>query len=306
VRAGLVLAVALLLAPVAQAQQGVFPSASAGTTFANPTGAVGASAVNGSASTAMRSDAAPALAAGAAAANLGFGLSGAPVAGDCAKWVDSTHIGDQGATCGSGGTGSPGGSSGQIEYNNAGAFGGVSVNGSGNVLEAAGTIAITSGKTLTASNSITLTGTDGTTMTFPSTSATIARTDIGQTFSGTEQFSTVSLSGLKNSTSGHYVDFSAAPSIGSGFGTGPALTPNGSYAFAVTIGTAPGTTGAITMNSTATNGWVCFAVDITTPGETVRETTYSTTAPGFTFYNASGTATAPNANDVVGFLCRAL
>ena len=48
------------------------------------------------------------------------------------------------------------------------------------------TLTIADGKTLTANNSIQLSGTDSTTMTFPSTSATIARTDAGQTFTGTQ------------------------------------------------------------------------------------------------------------------------
>jgi hypothetical protein len=52
----------------------------------------------------------------------------------------------------------------------------------------AATITIANGKTLTASNSITLAGTDGTTMTFPSTNATIARTDAAQTFNGAQTF----------------------------------------------------------------------------------------------------------------------
>ena len=47
-------------------------------------------------------------------------------------------------------------------------------------------LSATSGKTLTVSNSITIAGTDGTTMTFPSTSATIARTDAANTFVGTQ------------------------------------------------------------------------------------------------------------------------
>lgn len=51
------------------------------------------------------------------------------------------------------------------------------------------TLTIANGKTLTVSNSITLAGTDSTVMTFPSTSATIARTDAAQTFTGTQTFS---------------------------------------------------------------------------------------------------------------------
>lgn len=50
------------------------------------------------------------------------------------------------------------------------------------------TLTILDGKTLTANNSIVLAGTDSTTMTFPSTSATIARTDAGQTFTGVNVF----------------------------------------------------------------------------------------------------------------------
>lgn len=48
----------------------------------------------------------------------------------------------------------------------------------------AGSVSIASGKTLTGSNTLTLAGTDSTVMTFPSTSATIARTDAANTFTG--------------------------------------------------------------------------------------------------------------------------
>ena len=51
------------------------------------------------------------------------------------------------------------------------------------------TLTIADGKTLTANHSLTLAGTDSTVMTFPSTSATIARTDAAQTFTGTQTFS---------------------------------------------------------------------------------------------------------------------
>jgi hypothetical protein len=46
------------------------------------------------------------------------------------------------------------------------------------------TLTVADGKTLTANNTLTLSGTDSTTMTFPGTSATVARTDAGQTFTG--------------------------------------------------------------------------------------------------------------------------
>lgn len=52
-----------------------------------------------------------------------------------------------------------------------------------------GTLTIANGKTATVNNTITLAGTDSTTMTFPSTNATVARTDAAQTFTGTQTFS---------------------------------------------------------------------------------------------------------------------
>jgi hypothetical protein len=49
------------------------------------------------------------------------------------------------------------------------------------------------GKKLTINNTITLSGTDGTTMTFPSTSATIARTDAENTFTGVQTMTSPAL-----------------------------------------------------------------------------------------------------------------
>jgi hypothetical protein len=63
-------------------------------------------------------------------------------------------------------------------------------------------------KVLTANNSLTLAGTDATTHTFPTTSATIARTDAAQTFTGDQ---TLSTGNLIIGTSGQGIDFSATP-----------------------------------------------------------------------------------------------
>jgi hypothetical protein len=56
-----------------------------------------------------------------------------------------------------------------------------------------------SGKKLTINNTLAITGTDATTMTFPTTNATIARTDAAQTFTGTQTFGTV-IAGTLSST----------------------------------------------------------------------------------------------------------
>lgn len=53
-----------------------------------------------------------------------------------------------------------------------------------------GTLTLASGKTATINNSLTLAGTDSTTMTFPTTSATIARTDAGNGFTGNQSINT--------------------------------------------------------------------------------------------------------------------
>lgn len=58
------------------------------------------------------------------------------------------------------------------------------------ITKGTGVLTLAAGKTLTANNTLTLAGTDATTQTFPTTSATIARTDSGQNFTGTQTFST--------------------------------------------------------------------------------------------------------------------
>ena len=54
-------------------------------------------------------------------------------------------------------------------------------------------LAIAAAKTLTVSNSLTFAGTDATTITFPSTSATVARTDAANTFTGAQTFTSIVL-----------------------------------------------------------------------------------------------------------------
>jgi len=71
---------------------------------------------------------------------------------------------------------------------NIGAATATSINGN-TITTGTGTLTIGAGKTFTSNNTLTLAGTDGTTMTFPTSTATIARTDAAQTFSGTQTFS---------------------------------------------------------------------------------------------------------------------
>jgi len=72
------------------------------------------------------------------------------------------------------------------------------------------TLTIADGKTLTVNSSVTLAGTDGTTMTFPTTSATLARTDASNAFTGHQTIEGVTSTGATGT--GKLV-FDTAPTI---------------------------------------------------------------------------------------------
>ncbi|WP_296687194.1 hypothetical protein [Flavobacterium sp.] len=139
------------------------------------------------------------------------------------------------------------------------------------------TLTIADGKTLTANNSLILAGTDGKTMTFPTTDATIARTDAAQTFTGVQTFSSTiagSISGnAATVTNGIYTtskisDLAATTSAelagkisdetGSGalvFATSPTLvTPTLGVATATSVGFSGSTSGTATLAAPAVAG----------------------------------------------------
>jgi hypothetical protein len=86
------------------------------------------------------------------------------------------------------------------------------------------TLTIADGKTLTASHSLTLAGTDSTTMTFPSTSATIARTDAAQTFTGNQTFSGAFIQGVQALSGAGAVNITQPVTKFTSTATGNALT----------------------------------------------------------------------------------
>lgn len=86
------------------------------------------------------------------------------------------------------------------------------------------TLTIADGKTLTANHSLTLAGTDSTTMTFPSTSASIARTDAAQTFTGTQTFSGPVVEGVQALSGPGAVNITQPVTAFTSTGTGNALT----------------------------------------------------------------------------------
>lgn len=103
----------------------------------------------------------------------------------------------------------------------------------------AGAVSVTSDKTLTVSNTLTLAGTDGTTMTFPSTSATLARTDAGNTFTGSQ-----TLSGDTVTTSSPVIDAAQTWNAGAVTFTGLKFTAtdtaSAALSRALSVGTAAG------------------------------------------------------------------
>jgi hypothetical protein len=86
------------------------------------------------------------------------------------------------------------------------------------------TLTIADGKTLTANHSLTLAGTDSTTMTFPSTSATIARTDAAQTFTGAQTFNGPQIEAVQALSGPGAVNITQPVTAFTSTGTGDALT----------------------------------------------------------------------------------
>lgn len=133
------------------------------------------------------------------------------------------------------------------------------------------TLTIADGKTLTASNSITLAGTDSTTMTFPTTTATVARTDAAQTFTGIQTFNTAIASGSVAAMTA---------TVGGGVPTPPNDATkylNGQGAFTVPAGGGGGLTIGTTTITSGTDGRLLWDSGGTTLQETVGASYSSTT-----------------------------
>jgi hypothetical protein len=86
------------------------------------------------------------------------------------------------------------------------------------------TLAVADGKTFTVNHSLTLAGTDATTMTFPATSATIARTDAANTFTGDQTFSNAIIGTVQALSGPGAVNVTQLTTAFTSTGTGDALT----------------------------------------------------------------------------------
>jgi hypothetical protein len=139
-------------------------------------------------------------------------------------------------------------------------------------------------KVLTASNSLTLAGTDATTQTFPTTSATIARTDAAQTFTGDQ---TLATGNLIIGTAGKGIDFSAT----AGTGTSELLADyeEGTWTPDLTVGFT--VVGDLTVSGTYTKiGRTVFVRGAIQAATSLTSVGGNTRIIGFPFTSTSSTA----------------
>lgn len=171
------------------------------------------------------------------------------------------------------------------------------------------TLTIADGKTFTVNQTLTLTGTTGTTMTFPSTSASIARTDAANTFTGVQTMTSAALTTPVISSITNTGTLTLPTATG---GLPVALncgaTGSGNQTCSPTAATAATKiyAGSSTMSSNAaiitfptafaaTTSYQCVANDITTRANPVQMLSTSTTTATIT--NTTG------ASDVINWIC---
>lgn len=132
------------------------------------------------------------------------------------------------------------------------------------------TLTIADGKTLTANQSLTLAGTDGTTMTFPSTSASIARTDAAQTFTGNQTITGAIIGNVQSLSGAGAVDVTSFATAFTSTATGNALTlANGTVGQVKTIAYVAEAAGADTGVLTPTTRVGYSTITFTSVGDSV-------------------------------------
>lgn len=132
------------------------------------------------------------------------------------------------------------------------------------------TLTIANGKTLTANHSLTLAGTDSTTMTFPSTSASIARTDAAQTFTGNQTVNGAVIGNVQALSGAGAVDVVSFSTAFTSTATGNALTlANGAVGQIKTIAYVAEAAGADTGILTPTTRVGYSTITFTNVGDSV-------------------------------------
>jgi hypothetical protein len=102
------------------------------------------------------------------------------------------------------------------------------------------------------------------------------------------------------SLNGNLLSSGVAPTLGSGWGTNPALVANNTTAFKITVGTGGASSGTINF-PTAPNGWIVYAADVTSGTSLFLQQTGSTaTSATLTSYGiTTGTASPMLAGDSI-------
>lgn len=132
------------------------------------------------------------------------------------------------------------------------------------------TLTVADGKTLTANHSLTLAGTDATTMTFPSTSASIARTDAAQTFTGNQTINGAVIGNVQSLSGAGAVDITSFATAFTSTATGNALTlANGAVGQIKTVAYVAETAGADTGILTPTTRVGYSTITFTAVGDSV-------------------------------------
>jgi hypothetical protein len=152
-----------------------------------------------------------------------------------------------------------------------------------------GVISVAAGKTAAISNGLTFAGTDSTTMTFPTTSATVARTDAANTFTGNQTVST-------NLLANHVLGLGTAPTVTGGSstcGTTAAAVAGKDTGGKVTVGSVGGTSCVVTFGTAfTTNAPACTASSAAGTALTVSSTITTLTV-----------AATFGANEVFSYVC---
>jgi hypothetical protein len=99
-----------------------------------------------------------------------------------------------------------------------------------------------------------------------------------------------------------------APTISSGFGSTPSIaTNNGTAAFSINVGSGGAASSGVIGLPTATNGWNCWAVDLTNPtaggGYNVKQTASTASSATLTGYNTGGSVAPWLASDILSVSC---
>lgn len=147
--------------------------------------------------------------------------------------------------------------------------------------------------------------TTGQTMNFPTTSATLARTDAAQTFTGIQSVAALSIGYIAINTNAVAIGKSAAPTACTVAGVSVCTVTKNAGTFGakytLTTGTPTGSTVTLALTA-ASDGYICDGVDITSTLR-LQETTDSSTAPVLTAYSVLGVATNFTAGDVLLIKC---